>query len=175
MKKLLGFIYRFLFENHAKYTTICTICLSAWYRFKILVLPKKRLEQSMGSKGEESTKELPLEDLKTAYRIGSRVERACEHTPWESKCLVKALTAAHLLKKKHLPYTLYLGLGKENDKLIAHAWLRSGQVYITGGNGNPYANVAKYSVHFDYPPVIGEDLSSPKAIQENKTKGEDCY
>ena len=28
--------------------------------------------------------------------------------------------------------------------MIAHAWLRCGQMYVTGGNGSSYAMVAKF-------------------------------
>ena len=40
--------------------------------------------------------------------------------------------------------TLYLGVGKDEGKMIAHAWLRCGQMYVTGGNGSSYAMVAKF-------------------------------
>ena len=38
---------------------------------------------------------------------------------------------------------MYLGVGlDENKKMIAHAWLRCGQLYVTGGDGHEYTTVA---------------------------------
>ena len=74
----------------------------------------------------------------------ARVNRITEHTLWESKCLVRAMTARKLLKEAGIHSTLYLGVGKDEGKMIAHAWLRCGQMYVTGGNGSSYAMVAKF-------------------------------
>ena len=49
-----------------------------------------------------------------------------------------------LLKEAGIHSTLYLGVGKDEGKMIAHAWLRCGQMYVTGGNGSSYAMVAKF-------------------------------
>ena len=46
--------------------------------------------------------------------------------------------------KRGVNTTLYLGVGKEDGNMVAHAWLRCGQLYVTGGNGNGYAMVAKF-------------------------------
>lgn len=94
-----------------------------------------KLQKTFGIRDEESPCELDIEDQKCAYRIGMRVEHTCNRTPWQSKCLVKALTASHLLKKRGISHTLYLGVGQNDSKMIAHAWLRSGRLYVTGGNG----------------------------------------
>ena len=67
-----------------------------------------------------------------------------EGQEWESKCLVRAMTARKLLKEAGIHSTLYLGVGKDEGKMIAHAWLRCGQMYVTGGNGSSYAMVAKF-------------------------------
>jgi hypothetical protein len=50
--------------------------------------------------------------------------------------------------KKHISSTLYLGVGKDNDQMVAHAWLRCGQLYVTGGNGSNYSMVAKFRTQF---------------------------
>lgn len=58
--------------------------------------------------------------------------------------MVRAMTARKILLKKGINSTLYLGVGKEDGKMVAHAWLRCGQLYVTGGNGTGYAMVAKF-------------------------------
>ena len=55
------------------------------------------------------------------------------HTLWESQCLVKAIAGMKMLEKRNIESTLYLGMAKdEKGKLIAHAWLRSGAIYVSG-------------------------------------------
>lgn len=98
----------------------------------------------MGTINEESTQELIGESYRQAYEVAQAVTRVCRHTPWQSKCLVQALIAQHLLKKHQIPSTLYLGVGKVGEEMIAHAWLRSGEYYLTGGCGEGYALVAKF-------------------------------
>jgi hypothetical protein len=58
------------------------------------------------------------------------------------------MTARKLLMKKHISSTLYLGVGKDNDQMIAHAWLRCGNMYVTGGDGKNYSMVAKFRTQF---------------------------
>ena len=62
----------------------------------------------------------------------------------ESKCLVRALAAQRLLCRRGLSSTLYLGCGMEEGKMVAHAWLRFGEMYVTGGDGGGYTTVARF-------------------------------
>lgn len=69
-----------------------------------------------------------LKNVSEAVNIMSR------YTFWESMCLVKAIAAMKMLERRQVESTIYLGTAKdETGKLIAHAWLRSGPFYITGG------------------------------------------
>ena len=43
-----------------------------------------------------------------------------------------------------LSSTLYLGCGMEEGKMVAHAWLRFGEMYVTGGDGGGYTTVARF-------------------------------
>ena len=122
------------FPRIAKIMTIKTLLLSAWYRFRILTVPFERLAKKMGIKDHESS-QLQEKDnyIVWVHRV---VEAVSRHTPWESNCFVKALTAKRLLNRKGYKATIYMGVGKDNEgKLIAHAWLRCGLFYVTGGNG----------------------------------------
>lgn len=70
----------------------------------------------------------------TIYEISEAVNIISHHTLWESMCLVRAIAAMKMLERRGISSTLYLGTGKnENGQLIAHAWLRSGNRYVTGG------------------------------------------
>ncbi|MEG0711156.1 MAG: lasso peptide biosynthesis B2 protein, partial [Niameybacter sp.] len=68
-------------------------------------------------------------------------------TPWESKCLVQAMVAQYLLKRRRIATTLYLGVAKGSEgELKAHAWLRCGQMIVTGdGARRDYKEVARFA------------------------------
>jgi hypothetical protein len=68
-----------------------------------------------------------------AERIADAVRIASRCAWWECKCLVRAMAAMRMLKRRGIESTLYLGTGRdEAGRLAAHAWLRSGSRYITG-------------------------------------------
>ncbi len=142
--KIVKKLYRFLKYNHHKKLSIAAFCYSAVYRFQILWIHPKKLQKNWGVEGEESETEATPNQYRYALRVARAVDHACSRTTWESKCLVRALTAQHLLKRKEVPSTLYLGCGKEEERMIAHAWLRVGDMYVTGGNGAGYAIVSKF-------------------------------
>ncbi len=62
------------------------------------------------------------------------VEKVSNNVPWTSKCLDQALAAKIMLARRGIGTTVYFGVRKnERGELAAHAWLRSGSVYVTGG------------------------------------------
>ncbi len=125
--------------------TLAIWYLTAFYRAQMILIPSKRLEEKWGERGEESPDKDTLENYRYAYAVSVDVNRIADRTPWESKCLVRALTARYLLHRKGIVTTLYLGVGKDdNGKMIAHSWLRCGENYVTGGDGSGFAIVAKF-------------------------------
>lgn len=136
--------YRFL--KYCKYKPLCFLALlcSAYYRLCILLVKPKYLHKHWGVRGEESPEKETEDTYRYAYRVAYAVDRICTRTTWESKCLVRALSAQTLLKRKGIQSTLYLGCREEEGKMVAHAWLRCGEMYVTGGNGAGYAMVDKY-------------------------------
>lgn len=136
--------YHFIRFNKNRKLMLETLFLSGVYRICILLIPSKMLHRYFGIKNEESAKEEPEAAYSYIIKVAHTVNRVSRQTPWESKCLVQAMTAQHLLKKKQIASTLYLGVGKMENKMVAHAWLRSGRYYVTGGTGEDYALVAKF-------------------------------
>ncbi len=117
------------------------VVLSAYYRFQILHVPFSKLAKKIGTHGYVTSDSDDYRDIVLAVR--KNVESVCRHTPWESKCLVRALTAKKMLNKRGYPCTLYLGVSPGKDGMMdAHAWLRSGNMYVTGGNGTGLAVTA---------------------------------
>lgn len=144
VKHMNQLIYNFIFSNKTRTLTVKIIIMSAYTRMAILRIPMAKLEKQFGIRGKESPVEECIEHLRSAYWIGDRIERVCDKTIWESKCLVKALIAQKLLTKKGIHTTLYMGVGKESDKMTAHAWLRCGSLYVTGGDGTGNVVVATF-------------------------------
>lgn len=137
--------FRFVKYNRAKKLTARAIFLSAYYRLCILMVKPKKLHKRWGVEGEETDREgIAPWQYRYAYWVSYAVEHVCSRTAWESKCLVRALTAQRLLKTKGIPSTMYLGCKMEDGKMVAHAWLRVGKVYVTGGNGEGYSIVDRF-------------------------------
>ena len=137
-------LFRFIKYNRHKRMSVKAFFLSAIYRFKIVTMEPKRLRKNWGEEGKESPSEDTVENYRYAVKVAYAVDRICTRTKWESKCLVRALTAQHLLARKGIHTTMYLGCGTEDDKMVAHVWLRCGEMYVTGGNGEGYAVVSKF-------------------------------
>lgn len=137
-------IYYFLRYNKEKRLTISVWFWAGLFRICILLVPAKYMKKFYGVDGEESPMTDSQEDYEKAIRIAHYVNRVASRTPWESKCLVRALTAQRLLTKKKVASTLYLGVGRKDGKMVAHAWIRTGNFYLTGGMGEEYAVVAKF-------------------------------
>ena len=112
--------------------------LSAYYRFLILYKPFSKLSRKIGILGYETPSD--ANDHCIVHEVRGVVEAVCRHTPWESKCLVRALTAKKMLNRRGYPCTLYMGVKQTGDgKMDAHAWLRYGDIFVTGGKGDGFA------------------------------------
>lgn len=133
---IIGRIYRFIRYNEHKALTLKAWILSARYRFQMLYADTRKLNKKWGIEGEESGDDATIDEYRFSRKVSYAVNRVCSKTRWESKCLVRALTAQKLLSEKGIESTLYLGcMLDENKKMVAHAWIRVGKMYVTGGNG----------------------------------------
>lgn len=142
---MIGRVINFMRYNGEKWMTITVYFYTAFYRLCLLVLPMTYMEKMMGIRGEESAGEESEEHLKLARLVGFHVNRVTQHLPLMRKCWVRALTARKILIRHGINSTLYMGVAKDDEgKMIAHAWLRCGQMYVTGGSGAGYAVVARF-------------------------------
>lgn len=126
-------IKRFIFENKFKKLTILSYIYSAYFRMQIKFIKPAKLKKNWGVEGEESPEEDSKKNYLFAAHVSQTVARICNKTSWESKCLVRALTAQRMLAKKDIRSTMYLGVREDQGKMQAHAWLRVGKYIITGG------------------------------------------
>jgi hypothetical protein len=118
---------------------------SAIARFLILFIPFRKYSFWLGTYGKETPEDDPgFQDYVRLVSVS--VKRAQKVTPWRFKCLEQAMTAKKFLNKKNIPSTIYFGVNRRNGKMNAHAWLRCGSTYVTGGrNRNDFTTVAWFS------------------------------
>lgn len=89
--------------------------------------------RAWGIRMEETPWQCDVGQEKSIQQISHAVELASRYTPWRSSCLVQAAAAMTLLGRRKLDCTLYLGTAKNAaGRLAAHAWVRSGPIYVTG-------------------------------------------
>lgn len=126
--------------------------LSGIVRLAILIVPFRYITPFMGKKMLESTEVISLKQRGQAVKIAWCVNTMSRFTPWESKCLVRAFTAQIILRVFRIPSTLYLGVAKDgSNQLMAHAWLRCGQLILTGGDERDgFKEVARFATFTEY-------------------------
>lgn len=130
MSNLIKF-FRLSWEK--KFLLLEACALLATFRLVLAVLAFKKIEPHLGQHMYETPDENTARDGMTAKTVGWAVNTMSRHTLWESKCLVQAMTAKYMLRRRGVKSTLYLGVARdENQEMIAHAWLRSGGRIVTG-------------------------------------------
>jgi hypothetical protein len=76
---------------------------------------------------------LSEDEISSAFAVRRAVRRATGRLPWDSSCLVRALAAQMMLRRRHLPSVLQLGVRTgAATKLSAHAWVKCGEVNVVG-------------------------------------------
>ncbi|MDQ8735959.1 lasso peptide biosynthesis B2 protein [Paenibacillus sp. LHD-38] len=124
----------FSLKRHTFFLFCETYFFLGWARL-IMYWPFAKIAPSLGAKTEETTIHAANTDMRTLKHISHAIAIMSRYTFWESKCLVKAIAGLKMLERRKIDSTLYLGTAKDEEgKLIAHAWLRSGPLYITGAD-----------------------------------------
>lgn len=105
--------------------------LMAYYRFRVHHRPFSELAPGIGTLGYET----PLRKAsRNAWMVHELMDAMFRRIKWKDSCLIRALTAKKLLNRMGEKCTLYMGVQKlEGQPMAAHAWLRCGNLIITGG------------------------------------------
>jgi hypothetical protein len=85
------------------------------------------IARRLGRHMEKGPSAAKPESVSEAARVG-----AARVLPWKPVCLPQAIAATLLLKRRGIVSTLYLGVDPTRA-LDAHAWVRVGEVTVTGG------------------------------------------
>jgi ABC-type lipoprotein release transport system permease subunit len=98
-----------------------------------LTFPFKHLSKQLGQLNATSGHIYNLPDNEI-QRLAKSIRNVSQVVPWESKCLVQAVVAKVLLKKRETDSTLYFGVRKKDDgsSLEAHAWLDVNNEIVLG-------------------------------------------
>lgn len=113
----------------------------------IFLFPFKWYVHWLGVKNKETATTLIKEHQEYILLVKDTLRRIMRYHLFKPKCLAEAIVAKRMLNRKEIPSTLYMGVAKDqNNKMIAHAWLRCGDTIVTGKKGmEKYTVVSKFS------------------------------
>ncbi len=111
--------------------TVIEVALLLLYGRILLLLPYRYMKQYFGNYNEiDSDTSVNLGELR---RISRYIRKIGDRLPWKCTCLVDAIAAKIMLRRRNIPATIFFGMAKDNDKKItAHAWVKCGDIYVTG-------------------------------------------
>ena len=143
------------FDRETKKLLIEAYILLAWARYRKRIGFSK-VVPSLGEKMGETAYVDVSENAVILRKVSFALYKMSRYTFWESECLVKALAGMKMLERRGIESTLYLGTAKDETGLIAHAWLRSGNYYISGAEVmERFTVVAKFAKEIKTSDTIG--------------------
>ena len=147
-----------LLDNASRFILVEAFIFLGWARL-LKGRPFSKVAPILGQPwGETSynSSELYMKQLKT---ISQAIQIMSRYTFWESECLVKSIAGMKMLERRKIESTIYLGISKdENNKLIAHAWLRSGPFILTGAKEmGKFTVVNKFAKKFSNECIEGDN------------------
>lgn len=109
----------------------------------IIFVKFKYISRFLGQQKRETDFNISKEQCITAKRVSKVIKKVSRNLYWKPKCLVQALTAKLILNSKGIESTLYIGVKRDDEKkLLAHAWTRCGNIFLTGGeNKNQFVTL----------------------------------
>jgi hypothetical protein len=113
------------------------IAYLALARVVVVVLPFRVLARRLGVRHAETPEIAGVHPA--SRRVAWAIAAAARRAPWRTECLEQAIAAKAMLRRRGIESTLYLGMAR--DPVEAHAWLRVGDLNVTGGR-----DVARYAV-----------------------------
>ncbi|MBI2425364.1 MAG: lasso peptide biosynthesis B2 protein [Candidatus Hydrogenedentes bacterium] len=130
---------QFLRQPQAQRALFMEACLCLFVARLLLLVPFRWVAPHLGVHMTESPESIAPEALPQVRRVAKTIRWASRHMPWQCKCLVRAMAAKAMLRRRGFASTLYMGVAKDPGpkQLKAHAWLRCGPIVLTGGAEAP--------------------------------------
>lgn len=133
MKKIFKFIKLTSYEKKLFLEALYYLAAS---RLLLIFKPFKKIAPDLGNNIDNKGCKLSEMDMEGIKNISKMIQIASKNVPWNSKCLVQAITAKAMLSRRNIPCTIYFGLAEDSEnKLIAHAWVKCGEIIVTGKLG----------------------------------------
>lgn len=103
-----------------------------WSSTALRIMPFKKLISKLESGQMQISKEQEPDIRKEIHRIAKAIHQARSFAFWRPKCYPQAIAAKIMLRRRHIPATLYIGVNKKDDIFRAHAWTLSQDIVLTG-------------------------------------------
>lgn len=105
-----------------------------WSKIQLYTTPFSRLAPDLGHQQAETMQRVSDSHRALASKISWAVQTAARYIPLRLVCLPQAMAANVMLSRRGIDSTLYLGVKTDKaNALTAHAWLRTGLKWVTGG------------------------------------------
>jgi len=112
------------------------------YFILAIILPFKRMAKKMGKQCFEADNTLETEMIRYCVFLKKVLIGINKYWPYKFRCLIQALVISAILREKRIPHTTYLGVKKETRKMKAHAWLKCGNLFISGNGPGDFNTVS---------------------------------
>lgn len=114
----------------------------------IAFLPFATVARFASSRGASPARAI---DRVLAREIGWAVQAVGRRMPFRAKCFERGLTAQWMLRRRGFPATMFYGAKLQQQELLAHVWVRAGDLDVVGGEiAGEYATLAQF-------PAVGSD------------------
>ena len=115
-------------------------------KLMILFFPFKFIASKIGYPQSETDHENQIGSNVSDIQIA--VTRGAKYIFFRSKCYDQALATTFMLKRRGISSTIYFGVNKDGAQLSAHAWVRCGQLIVSGRRGHEkFTPVAWFGSH----------------------------
>lgn|GEM_PF-1077561 len=122
------------------------VCLAV-ARLAVAALPFRWLTRAVRQRAGETPRQNDAATLAHGQHVAWALEWMRRPVPWRGHCLARALAGKYMLRRRGIASTLYLGVAKDGKtQLEAHAWLRSGDLVVAGGE-----NLERFTVIGTFP------------------------
>lgn len=110
-------------------------------------IPLRWFSSMLGEFNRHVEVDLDNREIQLIALFRKNLKRLKEILPWKVKCFEEALAGKKTLNRHAIKTTLFLGVTKQGEQnLKAHAWLKSGNHFVTGERGyKQYTVVGFYS------------------------------
>lgn len=135
MMRIMKYIRKFLSLDFSTMKLFMEAsCFLLWSKV-LLLFPFSKVAPSLGIAANETAKQCSKSNKEVIHQVALAIHVMSRFTFWHNTCLVKAIAGMKMLERRKIESTLYLGTSKSDaGHLLAHAWLRSGSVIVTGAS-----------------------------------------